>query len=193
MALKKMILWNADWLTKFTKGECVLTDWELVTSTDVKVYKIWADGEPLRNDAWNKVSYALAKNRLRDFDKPETAYEKAGILEKRVLDKLFTDKNYDIAATHIAKINEFVKVTYELRQKLDDIANKLLAKVAWLNDAADKMDADAFKNLSIQAADIVEYLKGKPMTYINELHEHLNCGKKQEDYDPATDLLGEDD
>lgn len=184
-----MVVWNADWLTKFAKGEVVLTSKERETWSDVKVYKIWADWEPLRNDAGNKVSYSLAVARLKDLDQPETAYEKAGILEKRVLDKLFTDKNYDIAATHIAKINEFVKVVYELRGKLDDIANKLLGKVASLNDAADRMDADKFKELSIQTADIVEYIKGKPMTYVNELHEHLNCGKQVEEYDAAEDLL----
>ncbi len=48
--LQKFKVRNADWLTKFTKGEIVLSDLEFVNSTDVKVYKM--DADAIKKWAW---------------------------------------------------------------------------------------------------------------------------------------------
>ena len=191
--MKQYKIWNADWLTKFTKGEVVLSDLEFVNSTDVKVYKVDADGEPLRNELGNKVSYYLSEVRLKPLDAQTNAYENAGVLEKRVMDKTFTDEKLDLATDQIVQINAFNKSICELRVKLKDISDKLMAKVYALNDSVDNMDSEKFITIMKQIVDVTEFLDDKPMTYITELRDQL-CGiKADEEYDPAEDLLGNDD
>lgn len=189
--MKRYVVWNTDWLTKFSQWEEVYSDLEYTTSTDVKVYKIWADWEILRNDNWNKVNYSIARNRLREADKPANAYEKAGILEKRVIEKTFTDKNLDIAAEQIRLIKDFVRITYELKTKLEKLGNKLLGKVESLNESVELWKSEEFKNLMKEAHDVTDYLKDKPMSYIKELHDHIVGVDVTEDYDPAEDLLND--
>ena len=190
--MREFIVWNADGLTKFVKGEKVLSDLEYVNEADVKVYKVDADGEPLRNENGNKVSYYLSYARLMKVDAPENAYEKAGVLEKRVMDKTFTNEKLDLATDQIVKINAFNKSVCELRQKLKDISDKLMVKVYALNDSVDNMDSDKFITLMKQIVDVTEFLDDKPMTYIEELRDQL-CGiKEDEEYDAAEDILGDD-
>lgn len=188
--MRKRIVWNADGLTKFHQWEEVYSELEYTSGTDVKVYKIWTDWEILRNDNGNKVSYSIAKNRLRSAETSGDAYEKAWILEKRVMQKTFTDKNLDIAADQIKLIKDFVKATYDLKLKLEDIGNKLLGKVESLNQSVELWKSDEFKKLMEQVHDINDYLKDKPMVYVKELHDHLVGVNVEEDYDPAEDLLG---
>jgi len=190
--MKQYKVWNADGLTKFSKWEIVLSDLEYVNDTDVKVYKVDVDWDPLRNEAWNKVSYYLSYVRLKPVDAPENAYEKAGVLEKRVMDKTFTDEKLDLATDEIVKINAFNKSIAELRAKLKDISDKLLLKVYDLNASVDNMDSDKFIALMKQIVDVTEFLDDKPMTYIKELRDQL-CGiEEDEDYDAAEDILGDD-
>lgn len=191
--MREFIVWNADGLTKFVKGERVLSELEYVNPTDVKVYKMDADGEPLRNESWNKVSYYLSYVRLRDVNAPENVYEKAGVLEKRVMDKTFTDEKLDLATDEIVKINAFNKAVCELRLKLKDISDKLMAKVYALNESVDNMDSDKFIALMKQIVDVTEFLEDKPMTYIKDLKEKL-CGvEADEEYDAQKDLLWDND
>ena len=190
--MKSFKVRNADGLTKFTKGEVVLSDLEFVNSTDVKVYKMDADWEPLRNELGNKVSYYLSEVRLKPLDAQTNAYENAGVLEKRVMDKTFTDEKLDLATDQIVQINAFNKSICELRAKLKDISDKLMAKVYALNDSVDNMDSEKFITIMKQVVDVTEFLDDKPMTYITELRDQL-CGiEADEEYDPAEDLLGDD-
>ena len=190
--MREFIVWNADGLTKFVKGEKVLSDLEYVNMTDVKVYKMDADGDVLRNENGNKVSYYLSYARLKDVNAPENAYEKAGVLEKRVMDKTFTNEKLDLATDQIVKINAFNKSVCELRLKLKDISDKLMFKVYALNESVDNMDSDKFITLMKQIVDVTEFLEDKPMTYIKELRDQL-CGiEEDEEYDAAEDILGDD-
>ena len=190
--LKEFIVWNVDWLTKFVKGERVLSELEYVNSTDVKVYKMDADWDILRNENGNKVSYYLSYARLKAVDAPENAYEKAGVLEKRVMDKTFTNEKLDLATDQIVKINAFNKSVCELRLKLKDISDKLMMKVYALNESVDNMDSEKFMSLMEQIVDVTEFLDDKPMTYIKELRDQL-CGiEADKDYDAAEDILGDD-
>lgn len=191
--MKQYKIWNADWLTKFTKGEVVLSDLEFVNDTDVKVYKVDADWEPLRNELGNKVSYYLSEVRLRPVDAPENAYENASILEKRVMEKTFTDEKLDLATDQIVQINAFNKAVCEVRAKLKDISDKLMAKVYALNDSVDNMDSEKFIAVMKEIVDVTEYLDDKPMKYITELRDHICKKDDEKEYDPAEDLLGSND
>lgn len=191
--MKSFKVRNADGLTKFSKWEIVLSDLEYVNNTDVKVYKIDVDWEPLRNESWNKVSYYLSYVRLKPVDAPENAYEKAWILEKRIMEKTFTDEKLDLATDEIVKINAFNKSVTELRAKLKDISDKLMLKVYDLNSSVDNMDSEKFIALMKQIVDVTDFLEDKPMKYIKELRDHL-CGvEEDEDYDAAEDILGDND
>lgn len=191
--MREFIVWNADGLTKFVKGERVLSELEYVNPTDVKVYKMDADGEPLRNENGNKVSYYLSYVRLRDVNAQENSYEKASVLEKRVMEKTFTDEKLDLATDEIVKINAFNKSVCELRAKLKDVSDKLMWKVYALNESVDNMDSDKFIALMKQIVDVTDFLEDKPMTYIKDLKEKL-CGvEEDEEYDAEKDLLWDND
>ena len=57
--MTEYVVRNVTWLTKFKKGEHVLTDWVKDSNWEVKVYKCDCDWEPLVNANWNKVSYSF--------------------------------------------------------------------------------------------------------------------------------------
>lgn len=191
--LQKFKVRNADGLTKFTKGEIVLSDLEFVNSTDVKVYKMDADWEPLRNENGNKVSYYLSEVRLKPLDAKTNAYENAWVLEKRVMDKTFTDDKLDLATDQIVQINAFNKAVCEVREKLKDISDKLMAKVYALNDSVDNMDSEKFIAVMKEIVDVTDFLEDKPMKYITELRDHICKKDDEKEYDPAEDLLGSND
>jgi len=50
----------------------------------------------------------------------------AGPIEKRVMDKTFSDKKLDLAADQIVIINSFIDVTTALKNKLSTIVNNLM-------------------------------------------------------------------
>ena len=185
--MKEFIVRNADGLTKFTKGEHVLTDGKADVNWEVKVYKLDCDWEILLNDRGNKVSYSIAFNRLRDTNVKNLMLE-AGTIEQRVMNKTFTDKTLDKAADYVATINKFTKLTVKLRDKLAKVANNLMWKVNELTISADAYDADKFNKAMKEIDKLAAYLEKKPMTDIADLYTKIVGDDKEEDYDPSTVL-----
>lgn len=187
--MKEYLVRNVSWLTKFTRGEHVLTDGVQDSNGEVKVYKLDCDWEILRNDAGNKVSYQLSFNRLRPTDVDCQLFT-AGTLEQRVMNKTFTDEALDEASDYIVTLNEFTDLTLKLRNKLSDIANKLLWKVNALTISSDAYDADQFKKAMAEIKGVTALLDKKPMTDILDLCGKLNItNDTDEEYDAAADIL----
>ena len=187
--MKEYLVRNVSWLTKFTRGERVLTDGVQDSNGEVKVYKLDCDWEILRNDAGNKVSYQLSFNRLRPTDVDCQLFT-AGTLEQRVMNKTFTDEALDEASDYIVTLNDFTDLTLKLRNKLSDIANKLLWKVNTLTISSDAYDAEKFKKAMAEIKKVTELLDKKPMTDILDLCDKLNITKDtDEEYDAAADIL----
>ena len=185
--MKEYVVWNVSWLTKFKKGEHVLTDWVKDTNWEVKVYKCDCDWEPLVNENWNKVSYSLAFNRLRPTD-VENQYFSAGTIEQRIMNKTFTDDELDKAADFAKVVTDFADLTSKLKVKLGKISNNLLGKVNDLTVSADAYDADAFKKAMSDMWALADYLKDKPMTDIRGLYAKLIGDEPEDKYDPSTVL-----
>ena len=187
--MKEYVVRNVSWLTKFTRGERVLTDGVQDSNGEVKVYKLDCDWDILRNDAGNKVSYQLSFNRLRPTDVDCQLFT-AGTLEQRVMNKTFTDEALDEASDYIVTLNEFTDLTLKLRNKLSDIANKLLWKVNALTISSDAYDAEKFKKAMAEIKKVTELLDKKPMTDILDLCSKLNItNDTDEEYDAAADIL----
>jgi hypothetical protein len=104
-------------LTKFTKGEHVLTDGNQDSNGEVKVYKLDSDGEILINERGNKVNYSIAFNRLKPTD-VENKYLTAGTIEQRIMNKTFTDSQLDKAADVAKLVTDFADLTSKLKVKL---------------------------------------------------------------------------
>lgn len=187
--MKEYVVWNVAWLTKFARGEHVLTDWVKNSNWEVKVYKCNSDGDILVNDNWNKVSYTLSFNRLRPTD-TENLYFSAGTIEQRIMNKTFTDDQLDKAADYAKIVTDFADLTNELKAKLWDVADKLLGKVNSLIISSDAYDADAFKTAMDEINELSKFLKDKPLTDIEALHTKLVGKKAKEKYDPEADILG---
>lgn len=185
--MKEYVVRNVSWLTKFTKGEKVLTDGIVDWNGEVKVYKTDCDWDILRNDAGNKVSYQLAFNRLKPTDVDCQLFT-AGTLEQRVMNKTFTDETLDKASDYIVALNKFTDLTMKLRNKLGKVANNLMWKVNDLTVSADAYDADAFKKTMSHVEALVKYIEKKPMTDIKELYDKLIGDEPEEEYDPSTVL-----
>lgn len=185
--MKEFVVRNVSWLTKFTKGERVLTDGVKDSNWEVKVYKLDCDGEILLNERGNKVSYSIAFNRLRPTD-VENQYFDAGTIEQRVMNKTFTDDELDKAADYVVIINKFVDLTMKLRNKLWTVANNLMWKVNELTVSADAYDADAFKKAMSDIDALSKYLEKKPMTDIKELFDKVVGEEEAEAYDPSSVL-----
>lgn len=185
--MKEFVVRNVSWLTKFTKGERVLTDGVKDSNWEVKVYKLDCDGEILLNERGNKVSYSIAFNRLRPTD-VENQYFDAGTIEQRVMNKTFTDDELDKAADYVVIINKFVDLTMKLRNKLWTVANNLMWKVNELTVSADAYDADAFKKAMSDIDALSKYLEKKPMTDIKELFDKVVGKEEAEAYDPSSVL-----
>lgn len=181
-----------DGLTKFTKNEVVLSDFEEVAPGEVKVYKVDAFGEPLRNDNGNVVNYSLNKNRLREAEIDAPKEEDMNILQKRVLKKMFTDKALDAASDYEKDLRDFIAITYKVRNKLGNIANKLLGKLNNLNESVDYMDADKFKETMSQISKIRNLIENEPMDTIKKLYEDLGLADEDEEYNAAQDILIDD-
>lgn len=185
--MKEFIVWNVAWLTKFTKGEHVLTDWVKDSNWEVKVYKCDCDWDILVNDNWNKVSYTLAFNRLKPTD-TENQYFSAGTIEQRIMNKTFTDDQLDKAADFAKIVTDFADLTSKLKVKLWKVANNLLGKVNDLTVSADAYDAEAFKKAMSDIEALSKYLKDKPMTDIKGLYTKLVGDTPEDEYDPSTVL-----
>lgn len=185
--MKEYVVWNVTGLTKFTKGEHVLTDGNQDSNGEVKVYKTDCDWEILLNDNGNKVSYSLAFARLRPTD-VENQYFTAGTIEQRIMNKTFTDDELDKAADLAKLVTDFADLTNKLKVKLGKISNNLLAKVNDLTVSADAYDADAFKKAMSDMWALVEYLKDKPLKDVEGLYNKLIGDEPEEAYDPSTIL-----
>lgn len=185
--MTEYVVRNVTWLTKFKKGEHVLTDWVKDSNWEVKVYKCDCDWEPLVNANWNKVSYSLAFSRLRPTD-VENQYFTAGTIEQRIMNKTFTDDELDKAADFAKVVTDFSDLTNKLKVKLGKIANNLLSKVNDLTVSADAYDADAFKKAMSDMKALADFLKDKPMTDIKGLYTKLIGDEPEEKYDPKTVL-----
>lgn len=185
--MKEMVIKNASGLNKFTRGEHVLTDW-VVTDWEVRVYKLDSDWEILLNSRWNKVSYTLSVNRLTDAWKDTTLLDDAGPIEKRVMDKTFSDKKLDLAADQIVVVNSFIDVTTALKNKLSTIVNNLMWKVNELTNSADTYNAPEFEKVLGEMSALVDFLKDKPMTDIEALAKKIAPMDTGSTYDPKTIL-----
>ena len=185
--MKEFIVRNVDWLTKFTKGERVLTDWEKDSNGEVRVYKLDCDWDILLNERGNKVSYTLSFNRLKPTD-VENQYFSAGTIEQRIMNKTFTDEQLDKAAEYCKTVTDFAKIVNKLKVKLWKTANNLLGKVNDLTISADAYDADVFKKAMSDMDALVKYLEKKPMTDIQELYNKIVPEEEEEAYDPSTIL-----
>lgn len=185
--MKEFVVRNVTGLTKFKRGEHVLTDGNLDANWEVKVYKCDCDWEPLVNANGNKVSYSLAFNRLRPTD-VENQYFSAGTIEQRIMNKTFTDDELDKAADFAKVVTDFADLTSKLKVKLGKVANNLLGKVNDLTVSADAYDADAFKKAMSDMKALADYLKDKPMTDIKGLYNKLIGDEPEEKYDPKTIL-----
>lgn len=187
MPMKEMVIKNASGLNKFTRGEHVLTDW-VVENWEVRVYKLDCDWDILVNSRGNKVSYTLNVNRLTDAYKDTSLLDDAGPIEKRVMDKTFSDKKLDLAADQIVTINAFIDVTTALKNKLSTIANNLMWKVNELTDSADTYNAPEFEKVLWEMTALVDFLKDKPMTDIKALSDKIAPMDTGKTYDPKTIL-----
>ena len=185
--MKEYVVWNVSWLTKFKKGEHVLTDWVKDSNWEVKVYKCDCDWEVLVNDKGNKVSYSLAFNRLKPTD-VENQYFSAGTIEQRIMNKTFTDKELDKAADYCKVVTDFADLSSKLKVKLGKVANNLLGKVNDLTISADAYDAEAFSKAMSDMKALSDYLKDKPMTDIKGLYDKLIGDEPEDKYDPSTIL-----
>ena len=185
--MKEYVVRNVAWLTKFKKGEHVLTDWNKDANGEVKVYKCDCDWEVLVNEKGNKVGYSLAFNRLRPTD-VENQYFSAGTIEQRIMNKTFTDDELDKAADFAKVVTDFADLTSKLKVKLGKITNNLLGKVNDLTVSADAYDADAFKKAMSDMKALADFLKDKPMTDIKALHNKLIGDEPDDKYDPTTVL-----
>ena len=185
--MKEFIVRNVAWLTKFKKGERVLTDWVKDSNWEVKVYKVDCDWEVLVNDRGNKVGYTLAFNRLKPTD-VENKYFEAGTIEQRIMNKTFTDSELDKAADFAKVVTDFADLTSKLKVKLWKVANNLLGKVNDLTVSADAYDADAFKKAMSDMKALADFLKDKPMTDIKGLYTKLIGDEPDDEYDPTTVL-----
>lgn len=185
--MNEYVVWNVAWLTKFTKGEHVLTDGAMDSNGEVRVYKLDSDWEILVNDRGNKVSYSLAFNRLKPTN-VECQLFTAGTLEQRIMNKTFTDDKLDEAAEYCKVVTDFADLTSKLKVKLGKVSNNLLGKVNDLTVSADAYDADAFKKTLSDMKALVEYLKDKPMTDIKHLYDKLIGDEPEEAYDPSSVL-----
>ena len=185
--MNEYVVWNVAWLTKFSKGEHVLTDGAVDSNGEVRVYKLDSDWEILVNDRGNKVSYSLAFNRLKPTN-VECQLFTAGTLEQRIMNKTFTDDKLDEAAEYCKVVTDFADLTSKLKVKLWKVSNKLLGKVNDLTVSADAYDADAFKKTLSDMKALVEYLKDKPMTDIKHLYDKLIGDEPEEAYDPSSVL-----
>lgn len=185
--MKEMVIKNASGLNKFTRGEHVLTD-GVVENGEVRVYKLDSDWDILVNSRGNKVSYTLNVNRLTDVDKDTHLRDEAGPIEKRVMDKTFTDKKLDLAADQIVIVNAFIDLTTALKNKLSTIANNLMWKVNELTESADTYNAPEFEKVLGEMTALTDYLKDKPMTDIKALSEKIAPMDTGKTYDPKTIL-----
>ena len=185
--MEKYVVWNVAGLTKFTKGEVVLSDMIKDDNWEVRVYKTDCDGDILVNDRGNKVSYTLAANRLKPVNIENLAFS-AGTLEQRVMQRTFTDKKLDKATDYIVTVNNFSDLTMKLRNKLWSIANNLMWKVNELTISADAYDAEAFDKTMNEMAKLVKFLEGDPMTNIKALFDTLVGEEPEETYDPKSIL-----
>lgn len=185
--MKEYVVWNVSWLTKFKKGEHVLTDWVKDNNWEVKVYKCDYDWDVLVNDKGNKVSYSLAFNRLKPTD-VENKYFEAGTIEQRIMNKTFTDNELDKAADFAKIVTDFADLTSKLKVKLGKVANNLLGKVNDLTISADAYDAEAFKKAMSDMKALATYLKDKPMTDIKGLYDKLIGDEPEDTYDPSSVL-----
>lgn len=187
LPMKEMVIKNASGLNKFTRGEHVLTD-GVVENGEVRVYKLDSDWDILVNSRGNKVSYTLNVNRLTDVDKDTHLRDEAGPIEKRVMDKTFTDKKLDLAADQIVIVNAFIDLTTALKNKLSTIANNLMWKVNELTESADTYNAPEFEKVLGEMTALTDYLKDKPMTDIKALSEKIAPMDTGKTYDPKTIL-----
>ena len=185
--MEKFKVWNVAGLTKFSKGEIVLTDWVVDDNWEVRVYKTDCDWDFLVNERGNKVSYSLAFNRLKPVDIENLSFT-AGTLEQRVMKKTFTDEKLDAAADYIKVVNDFSDLTMKLRNKLGTTANNLMWKINELTISADAYDAEAFNKAMNDMKALVEFLKGKPMTDIKALYDKIVGDEKEEAFDPSSIL-----
>lgn len=185
--MKEMVIKNASGLNKFTRGEHVLTD-GVVENGEVRVYKLDSDWDILVNSRGNKVSYTLNVNRLTDAFKDTSLLDDAGPIEKRVMNKTFTDKKLDLAADQIVIVNSFIDVTTALKNKLSTIVNNLMWKVNELTDSADTYNAPEFEKVLWEMTALVDFLKDKPMTEIKALSEKIAPTDTGKTYDPKTIL-----
>ena len=186
--MQEYIVKNASGLIKFSKGEHVLVDNITPDSNgEVKVFKMDCDWDVLLNASWNKVSYQLLFSRLVPADIKDMSWD-AGTIERRIMNKTFTDDALDKAAEYKDAVDTFVKTTMELRNKLDSISNNLMIKVNNLTISADAYDADAFGKAMDEMKLIVDYIKDKPLSEINKLHKTLIATVAQDTFDPASIL-----
>ena len=190
--LKEFIVRNVDGLTKFVKNEHVLSALEEVAPGEVRVYKMDADGDVLRNDRGNVVNYSLNRNRLREAEVNAPKEEDMNILQKRVLKKMFTDKALDAASDYEKELREFVKIMCEVKKKLEKMANKLLGKLNDLNESVDYMNAEQFKTTMWEINAILNIIKKEPLDTIRQLHSDLGLADEEESYDAVQDILIDD-
>lgn len=190
--MKVFVVRNVDGLTKFEKNERVFSKLEEVAPGEVRVYKMDADGDLLRNERGNVVNYSLNKNRLREAEINAPKEEDMNILQKRVLKKMFTDKALDAASDYEKELRDFVKVVSEVKVKLGKIANKLLGKLNDLNASVDYMNADQFKQTMAEINAILNLIKKEPLDTIKQLHDDLGLTSEDEKYDAAQDILIDD-
>ena len=185
--MENFVVWNVAGLTKFSKGEIVLSDAVQDANWEVRVYKTDCDWDFLLNDNGNKVSYSLAFNRLRPVNIDSHLFT-AGTLEQRVMKKTFTDEKLDAAADYIKVVNDFSDLTMKLRNKLGTIANNLMWKINELTISADAYDAEAFNKAFDDMDKLTKFLKGKPMTDIAEMYDKLIGDDPEETFDPQSIL-----
>lgn len=190
--LQEFIVRNTNGLTKFEKNEHVLSALEEVAPGEVRVYKMDADGNVLRNERGNVVNYSLNRNRLREAEVNAPKEEDMNILQKRVLKKMFTDKALDAAADYEKELRDFVKIVSEVKVKLGKIANKLLGKLNDLNESVDYMNAEQFKSTMDQIAKIRAIIGKEPLDTITQLYEDLGLKEENEEYDAVQDILIDD-
>lgn len=184
--MKEYVVWNVAGLTKFAKGEHVLVDSSTPdTNGEVKVYKMDCDWDFLLNDRGNKVSYSLSINRLRPVD-VKSNYEEAGTIEKRIMNKTFTDKELDKAADYAKVVTDFADLTSKLKVKLGKVVNNLLNKVNELTISADAYNAEAFNKAMSDMKSLSDFLADKPMTDIKALYDKIVGDEPEDKFDPKS-------
>jgi len=187
MIWENFIVRDASGLTKFRKWDLVEVA-EVVSETEVKVYKLDDCGDYVMNANNNKVRYTIKTARLKDEYANTKAKDTAGTIEKRVMEKTFSDKALDKAADLVATTNNFISNIERIKTKLSKVSSNVMQKAWEIHDSADSYDAEAFAVATADLEKVATFLKDNDIAKAISKFAKVIAPAAESDYNPE-DLL----